>query len=170
MSAPLTVEAVTIRPVVPTDLPEIVALQIRAFGPGRFARSAYRVREGVAPISPLCLAAIAGKRLIASIRFTEVTVGATKSAVLLGPLAVDPRYSGFGHGRNLVAEGLANAQEAGMRLSILVGNQDYYDRFGFLRVPSGQVWLPGPADPGRILAAELSAGALEDYHGLIRAL
>ena len=31
------------------DLPAIHKLEERAFGPGRFAKTAYRLREGVAP-------------------------------------------------------------------------------------------------------------------------
>jgi len=167
LSAPVLAQTVTVRPVAPIDLPAIRALQPRAFGPGRFARSAYRVREGSAPISRFCLAAFAGETLIAAIRFTEVTVGATPGALLLGPLAVEPAYAGLGHGKRLVAEGLAHAKAAGVRLAVLVGNRDYYERFGFVPVPPGQIWFPGPADPARILAAELAPGALAATRGLI---
>ena len=158
---------VTVRPAAPDDLPAIRALQPRAFGPGRFTRSAYRVREGLPLISRFCLVAVAGPELIAAIRFTEVAIGGVGGALLLGPLAVEPTYTGLGHGKRLVAEGLANAKAAGIRLAVLVGNEPYYARFGFVRVPLGQIWLPGPADPMRILAAELAPGALAEYRGLV---
>ncbi len=158
---------VTVRPAAPDDLPAIRALQPRAFGPGRFTRSAYRVREGLPLISRFCLVAVAGPELIAAIRFTEVAIGGVGGALLLGPLAVEPEYAGFGHGKRLVAEGLADAKAAGIRLAVLVGNEPYYARFGFVRVPPGQIWLPGPADPMRILAAELAPGAFAGYRGLV---
>ena len=41
--------SVLIRPAGPDDSAEIAALHERAMGPGRFARTAYRVREGAAP-------------------------------------------------------------------------------------------------------------------------
>ena len=160
---------VTVRPVVPDDIPAIRDLQPRAFGPGRFARTAYRIREGLPPISRFCLVAVAGSELIAAIRFTQVKIGGVAGALLLGPLAVEPAYAGLGHGKRLVADGLANAKAAGVRLSVLVGNEPYYARFGFVRVPPGQIWLPGPVDPMRILAAELAPGALAGYRGLITA-
>lgn len=160
---------VIVRPATLDDLPAIRALQPRAFGPGRFTRTAYRVREGVPLISRFCLVAVAGERLIAAIRFTEVKIGGVAGGLLLGPLAVEPEFAGQGHGRRLVAEGLANAKAAGMRISILVGDEAYYARFGFVRVPPGQITLPGPADPARILAAELAPGALAEYRGVVSA-
>ncbi len=160
---------ITVRHVTPDDLPAIRDLQPRAFGPGRFARTAYRIREGRPLISRFCLVAMFGSQLIAAIRFTEVEIGGVSGALLLGPLAVEPAYAGLGHGKRLAAEGLANAKAAGMRLSVLVGNEPYYARFGFRRVPPGQIWLPGPADPLRVLAAELAPGALAGYRGLITA-
>ena len=160
---------ITVRPATPDDLPAIKALQPRAFGPGRFARTAYRIREGVPLISRFCLVAVAPERLVAAIRFTEVTIGGAPGGLLLGPLAVEPAFAGQGFGKRLVADGLANAKAGGMRLSVLVGNEPYYARFGFVRVPPGQIWLPGPADPARILGAELSPGALAEYRGDVAA-
>jgi len=57
----------------------------------------------------------------------------------------------------------------GLQLCVLVGNAPYYARFGFVPVPIGQIWLPGPADPARILAAELAPGALGRYRGVVSA-
>jgi len=158
---------VTVRPAAPEDLAAIKALQPRAFGPGRFARTAYRVREGVPLISRFCLVAVSPGRLIAAIRFTEVRIGGEAGGLLLGPLAVEPEFSGLGYGKQLVAEALAKAKAAGVQIAVLVGNEPYYARFGFVRVPPGQIWLPGPVDPARILADELAPGALQRYCGLV---
>jgi predicted N-acetyltransferase YhbS len=158
---------VVVRPATLDDLHAIRALQPRAFGPGRFTRTAYRVREGQPLISRFCLVATVGPQIIATIRFTEITIGGRGHALLLGPLAVEPDYAGLGHGRCLVAEGLGLARAQGIRLAVLVGDEPYYARFGFVRVPPGQISLPGPADPFRVLAVELVSGALGDYHGLV---
>jgi predicted N-acetyltransferase YhbS len=160
---------VTIRPATPDDLPAIKVLQPRAFGPGRFARTAYRIREGLPLISRFCLVAMSPDRLIAAIRFTEVSIGGVSGGLLLGPLAVEPEFAGQGYGKRLVADGLDNAKAAGLQLSVLVGNMSYYARFGFVPVPPGQIWLPGPVDPARILAAELVPGALGRYRGVVSA-
>ena len=161
MSAPVTTRALT-----SDDAERIAALHARVFGPGRFARTAYRVREGTPPVTRHCRGAFLGARLIAALRLTEVTIGGEPGALLLGPLAVDPDFAGEGWGRKLVSECLAEAKQEGLRLVVLVGDEAYYGRFGFKRV-AGTITLPGPVDPARILAAELAPGAGERYRGLV---
>lgn len=160
---------ITVEPIDQKTLPEVLALHARAFGPGRFARAAYRVREGTPAISRFCLVSKVGGDVVAAIRFTEVTIGGKPGALLLGPLAVEARYAGLGYGKGLIAKGIDNARAAGIRLVVLVGDEPYYSRFGFKRVPPGRIRLPGPADPARILAAELVDGALAEYEGLVEA-
>jgi predicted N-acetyltransferase YhbS len=164
MSPPITTRAIA-----DADLAEIARLHARAFGPGRFARSAYRVREGSAPISPYCRVALLGNRIVAALRMTEARIGATGGALLLGPLAVDPDHVNQGLGRRLIGEALEAARAGGIRLVVLVGDAPYYGRFGFAPVPRGQIALPGPVDPARILALELVPGTLADYRGLVSA-
>jgi predicted N-acetyltransferase YhbS len=157
------------RPVTPADLAQVAELNARVFGPGRFTRTAYRVREGAPAISPYCRVALAGPRMVAAVRFTPVTIGGAEGALLLGPLAVDPEFAGKGHGRQLVGEAMQLARADGLRLVVLVGDEPYYARFGFHPVPPGQITLPGPVDPKRLLAAELASGALQSFHGLVAA-
>lgn len=157
----------TTRLVTPGDLPAISALHARVFGPGRFARTAYRIREGHGLMSRFCRAAQTGGRLIAALRFTEVTIGGKGGALLLGPLAVDPDFAGQGFGRRLIAEGIADARARGQSLVVLVGDLPYYGRFGFKPAGPGQIVFPGPVDPARILVAELIDGAATRYRGAI---
>src|SRR5262245_46585070 len=118
------------------DAAALSQLSAQAFGPGRFGRTAYRIREGVAPGSSLALTAWLDDRLVGGIRFTAVTIGGEGGALLLGPLVVDPVYNGKGYGKALVAEGLARARSQGFRLVVLVGDMPYYGRFGFVPVRS----------------------------------
>jgi predicted N-acetyltransferase YhbS len=164
---------VTNRPITPADLPAISALHREVFGPGRFARTAYRVREGRpagrGAISPYCRLAMLGERLVAAVQFTEITVGGKDGALLLGPLVVALDAAGQGFGRGLVGEALAAAKAAGIRLIVLVGDEPYYGRFGFTPVAVGRITLPGPVNPARMLAVELQPNALADYQGMIAA-
>ncbi len=153
------------RAVTAEDLPAIRALHARAFGPGRFARTAYRVREGTDEISPHCRICLVEGRLVAAVRFTPIRVGGRGGALLLGPLAVDPVFANRGYGRGLVARALAEARTDGIALVLLVGDEPYYGKLGFSRVPPGRITLPGPVNYGRLLAAELEDGALERYSG-----
>jgi predicted N-acetyltransferase YhbS len=159
--------AVLTRPAVTDDLPAMAALQSRAFSPGRFTRTAYRVREGSPALSPFCRVALIGDRLVAALRMTPIMIGGEAGALLLGPLAVEPDEAGRGYGRRLVAESMEAATVAGVKLIVLVGDVPYYGRFGFRPVPPGQIRMPGPVDPARLLAAELQPGALATVRGLV---
>ena len=157
------------RPVTPEDVPLISALHDRAFGPGRFARTAYRVREGMSEgdTSRYCRCAMDGDRLIAALRMSEIAIGGEPGALLLGPLVVAPEYGGRGYGHGLMREAIAAARADGLKLIVLIGDEPYYGRLGFRPVPPGTMTFPGPVDPRRILALELEDGALADYSGPI---
>jgi predicted N-acetyltransferase YhbS len=53
-------------------------------------------------------------------------------------------------------------------LVVLVGDEPFYGKSGFKRIPKGQVKMPGPVDPARLLVAELKIGAFEGVSGMIR--
>jgi predicted N-acetyltransferase YhbS len=155
------------RPLTPADFAAVSRLHAKVFGPGRFTRTAYRVREGAPKISPYCGVALLGETLVAAVRFTSITIGGVNGALLLGPLAVDPDFAGQGFGKRLVGGAMEAAKAAGVKLVVLVGDEPYYGRFGFRPAPPGQITMPGPVDPARLLAAEFEPGVLAAYTGLI---
>jgi predicted N-acetyltransferase YhbS len=157
-----------IRPQSPDDLAAVDQLHEQAFGPGRFARTAYRVRE-TSTGPQIAMTAWNGPALAGAIQLTAVTIGGRPGAMLLGPLAVAPAYMGMGCGLRLILDSVTAADAAGKRVIVLVGDLPYYKRAGFAQVPPGQILFPGPADPARILALELETGSLDDYRGLIAA-
>jgi len=154
-----------IRPELAADHASIETLLDAAFGPGRFAKTAYRLREGVPADLALSFVALAGMRLIGSVRLTAIRIGAAP-ALLLGPLAVHPDFEGRGAGRALVRSALDAARADGHGLVLLVGDPPYYGPLGFAAVPPGQIALPGPVDPRRLLAAELVPGAAAAARGM----
>lgn len=157
-----------IRPETDGEAAILSQLSAEAFGPGRFARSAYRVREGIPPVAKLSLVGWRDGRVVGGIRFTAIRIGEENDALLLGPLVVDPAEAGKGFGRALVEEGLARAKQEGFALVLLVGDMPYYGRFGFAPVRPGQIAMPGPVDPARLLALELVPGALARAQGEVR--
>ena len=106
--------------------------------------------------------------MIGGIRFTAISIGGNDSALLLGPLIVDPAVAGRGFGKALVEEGLARARGDGFSLVLLVGDMPYYGRFGFKPVPPARITLPGPVDPARLLYVELVPGAIESAAGSVK--
>jgi predicted N-acetyltransferase YhbS len=158
---------ITILPEAAEDAAEIERLHERTFGPGRYAKSAYRVREGGPHRLDLSFTARIGMLMIGSVRLTPIRIGDAK-ALLLGPLTVEPPFRSRGIGHALIARALAEAKARGHRLVVLVGDEPYYGRNGFKRIPKGQAILPGPVDPARMLVCELTEGAFANVSGPIR--
>ncbi len=165
-----TTPSASIRLQTPDDRAALVGLNEKAFGPGRYARTAYRVREGSAGEPRLSLCAVLDGEIVGSVQFTPIAIGGVSGALLLGPLIAADGHKNQGLGLRLMQEGLKRAAELGYKLVILVGDLDYYARAGFCAIPHGRIVMPGPVDPGRILCAELRPGALEGYCGLVRGL
>ena len=152
----------------PSDSPEIEALLDREFGADRTATKAvYRLREGVAPVAELCFVMREGGALRASIRAWPVSIDGRAPALLVGPIAVEPAERERGIGVRLIKHALAMAKAQGHRIAVLVGEEDYYRRFGFRRALASRLTLPGLDDPARLLAAELAPGALKGLAGEI---
>lgn len=149
------------------DAQAIERLHERTFGPGRFVLSAYRLREHVDHLLALSFTARIGTLLVGSVRQLPVCIGET-SALLLGPLTVEPPFRGRGIGRALLERALQEAKAGGHRLVLLVGDEAYYRRAGFKAVPKGRATMPGPVDYQRLLVAELADGAFTDVCGAIR--
>lgn len=143
----------------PDDWWDVEALFDLAFAPGREALSSYRLRNGVEPVSDLCLVARDDLGIVGgAIRFWPVCIG-VQEALLLGPIAVHPTRQGEGLGRVLIEEGLGRAK--GWDRVMLIGDAPYYSRFGFRKLVD--VDMPHPTNPERVLGRELATGA---WHGI----
>jgi predicted N-acetyltransferase YhbS len=158
-----------IRPETASDADAIEDIVAAAFGPGRFAKTAYRLREGV-PADPACsFVALTGTAVVGTVRVTPFVVGSEPS-LLLGPLAVTPEFAGRGVGRSLVVAALAAARDAGHAHVVLVGDRGFYGRLGFAPVPPGRIAFPGPVDPARVLVAAFTPGAADRLAGMARSI
>jgi predicted N-acetyltransferase YhbS len=159
--------SLSILPEAAEDALAVERLHERTFGPGRYARTAYRIREGVPHRLDLSFIARIGTLLVGSVRLTPVRIGETP-ALLLGPLTVEPPFRERGIGVQLIERALMEAKNKGHRLVVLVGDEPYYGKVGFKRIPKGQAVMPGPVDPERLLIAELDEGAFAGVNGPIR--
>lgn len=146
---------------------EIDEINAEAFGPGRFARAAYKIREGGPHERALSFVATHDGRVVATVRLTRIAVGDGRS-LMLGPLAVRPSYKDLGIGRRLVRISLEASRKAGWGSVMLVGDEPYYGPLGFRQVPIGQITMPRPVDYRRLLIHEIEDGALETLTGEMR--
>jgi predicted N-acetyltransferase YhbS len=159
--------SLTVLPESEADALPIERLHERTFGPGRFARTSFRIRERVPHRLDLSFTARIGTLLVGSVRQTPVRIGEAP-ALLLGPVTIEPPFRGRGIGQALTARALEAARGKGHRLVVLVGDEPYYGRLGFRPIPKGRATMPGPVDPARLLVCELTDGAFEGVAGSIR--
>ncbi|MCB1498246.1 MAG: N-acetyltransferase [Bauldia sp.] len=142
------------------------ALLDRAMGPARRLKPSERLREGRLPAEGLALVARDGDRLVGSVRLWNVSAGGVP-ALLLGPLATDPAVQGRGVGSGLMQVALNRAELAGHRAVILVGDPEYYARFGFAGELTCGLVMPGPVDRRRFLAVDFTGRTLAGAGGQV---
>src|SRR5471030_2767299 len=104
----MTELSLTILAETPDDALAIDRLHERTFGPGRYAKSAYRIREGRAHLLELSFTARIGTLLIGSVRLTPIHIG-DAPGLLLGPLTVAPPFRERGVGGTLIKRALGEA-------------------------------------------------------------
>lgn len=143
---------IALRPEVAADGPAVDRLYAAAFGPGRFSRTAYRLR-GARPFDP-AVSFVAERRgfVLGAIRQNRVRVGGAP-AYLLGPLAVAQTAAKQGIGRALMAASLDAARAGPAVAIVLIGDAPFYSPLGF--DPAGGIVMPEPVEPHRLLAMPL---------------
>ena len=154
--------------------PKVEGLLDQVFGMARSDKASYQFRQGVEPVPELSWVALddaanGDARLVGTIRYWPILVGDDRhSALLLGPLGIATDLAGKGIGRALTFRSLEIAASLGCDLVLLVGEYDYYKRFGFVpATPYGFV-MPGESRPERLQVTELKPGVLGRISGEIR--
>lgn len=142
----LTAAASRIEAETAADAPGVEALIMAAFGPGRFVKTAERLREGSRPAAGFVVRR--GERIVGSVRLWPVMIGETPG-LFLGPIAVDAACRSDGLGAELVQACLDQARAMAVGGVLLVGDRAYFERFGFVAAP--EAILPGPVDRRRVL-------------------
>ena len=155
-----------IREEVPGDYQQISALLDLAFGGAEESRLVARLRAEGAVIA--ALVATENSRVLGQILFSELPIdldGEFLRAGALAPLAVAPDRQRQGIGAALVQAGLEACREHGVAAAIVLGDPDYYRRFGFSSAAARNLRAPfrGPA----FMALELAPGCLDGVTGTV---
>jgi predicted N-acetyltransferase YhbS len=142
----------------------------RAMGLGRKRKSSEKIRRGRKPAEGLALVAHDdADQLVGTVRLWNVKLGEGRQALLLGPLAVEPSAKSGGIGSALMRRAIADARGYGHGAILLVGDPEYYERFGFSAAKTGNLAMPGPYERHRFLALELVDGWLDGAAGTLKA-
>lgn len=125
------------------------ALLDDAFGTDRHKRTAYLLRKGMTAIDHLSFAILDDGAPVASIQCWPVRVD-TANLILVGPVAVVTHRQNSGLGKQLMQLMLdaASPQDPPM---VMIGDPEYYGRFGFSANGTSGWTLPGPWEPPRLL-------------------
>lgn len=145
------------------DQQAVDAIVMAAFGPGRFSKTAERLREG--SVHAAGFVGHEGGRIIGSVRLWPISIGQT-GALFLGPIAVDAARRSAGLGAELVEACKDYAQMSGTGGVLLVGDRAYFERFGFR--PAPDLVLPGPVDRRRILWLSTGSETIAGQVGIRR--
>jgi predicted N-acetyltransferase YhbS len=129
-----------------------------AFGADRHNRTAYLLRKEMPIIAHLSFAVADASSALGSIQCWPVSVGEAP-LILVGPVAVASarQNQGLGHRlMNAMLDAMTN-EDAPM---VMIGNPEYYGRFGFHAAGTAGWTLPGPWEPRRLLLRNSQAVAL----------
>ena len=129
-----------------SDARAIDALVMAAFGPGRFAKTAERVRERSGVLAGFTV--YDEGELLGSVRLWSITSGEARGA-FLGPIAVSKSKRSGGLGGQLVQRCIEEAKAQGLDGILLIGDPPYFARFGF--EPAPLAIFSGPVNPKRVM-------------------
>ena len=147
----------------------IEALYDRTFGPGHFAKTAERLREGNQSRPDLTRIAVKDGAVIGVCRMWPVVVGVNRlPALFVGPVAVEPGFQGQRLGLSITGEALEASTAAGCKAAIIIGSPRYFGELGFEPVSPDRFRFPGPQDMARVMIRNL-AGDASTLSGLVRA-
>ena len=150
----------------PADMATREALLDRVMGRERQFKPSERLRRGRLPAPGLSLVARDGDHIVGTVRLWNVKAGDTP-VLLLGPLAVDTAAQSEGIGSGLMRLAIARAGLIGHAGIILVGDPDYYERFGFSAETTGGLVMPALVERRRFLGLELAPRSLRQASGMI---
>lgn len=126
-----------------------------AFGKDRKGRTAYLLRAAMDPIAEMSFGLIHDGKLVGSIQCWPVILkdemGEMASLRLVGPVAVSPDRQSEGFGHVLMNAMLDASEKAGNPALVMIGDAEYYGRFGFTADATSGWQLPGPWEPHRLL-------------------
>lgn len=147
----------TILPLSAVEPALVEALLDAAFGADRHLRTGYRIRAGLEWLPALSFAALDDQDyLVGTIQVWPVALtdpaGGAHPLLMVGPVAVMPERQGEGYGKALMAAALGAVDPAAPLPQVLIGDFEYYGRWGFAADHTGGWSCPGPWDRARLLA------------------
>lgn len=143
-----------IRPAEPTEYRAIAELIRSAFWnvyrPGADEHLAMeQMRESNRFVPELDLVMFHGDQLVGQIAYIKgslETDQGSEDLIMFGPVAILPELQGKGLGSHLIRYSLAQAKKLGFHAVVIMGNPNYYHRFGFENASDYGICLPNASE------------------------
>ena len=149
------------------DQVEVERLLDLVFTPRRKLLSSYKLRGSANKVDNLSFVLKDSlNKVVGSIRFWNIRLDNHSSkGLLLGPLAIHPIYQSEGLGEKLVLTGIEKAYDNNWNWIVLVGDINYYCRFGFNKKATHGVNIGNGLDNSRLLGLDIKDSYLEKSVG-----
>ncbi|MFC6975070.1 GNAT family N-acetyltransferase [Halomicroarcula sp. GCM10025709] len=158
-----------IRPFTESDADAVFEIHRRAFD-GRLDEARIVQRLHDADTAVVSLVAVADGHVVGHVLFSPVAVddhGASVELVGLAPVGVLPEHQNEGVGSSLIRRGIATCREAGVDAVVVLGDPEYYSRFGF--EPASEYGLENEYGVDEeFMVDPLHDGALDAVSGTVR--
>ena len=116
-------------------------------------------------IPELSLVAINDNKIVGYILFTKIKIGKYEE-LALAPLGVLPEYQRQGIGSELIKEGHKIAKKLGYHYSIVLGNEKYYTKFGYVPAIKYEIKSPFDVPSKNFMAIKLNDTDIK-IHGIV---
>ena len=143
------------------DNESIEELYSLSFSPGRYVKSAFRMREKYSHLIDISYVSTIGRNIIGSLRYWNILVN-SEPALLLGPVVIHPKYRGKGYGQELLKFSLQNCKLNNFKLIILIGDLIYYSKIGFKRFEKKDLSFIGPVNKDRLLYIDFGSNIVQE--------
>jgi predicted N-acetyltransferase YhbS len=148
----------------PEDRNSIETLLDKVLGHGRHDTAMALLRRGASPFYEYSFVVRRDRQLVATIRYWPVALPQKKLRLaFLGPVAVDPSCQCEGIGAWLIRHSLKAVQDDGLDAVLVVGHENYFDRFGFSATDAAQLSIKGLIPEGQELLAYIITPHQQDH-------
>ncbi len=131
---------ITIRTEVPSDIADIEALTAAAFlNAPHTSHTEHLIVNALRGSGNLIISLVAevDGKIVGHVAVSPISISdGSQGWYGLGPISVTPEYQGSGIGSQLMKQALATLRERGASGCVVLGDPQYYSRFGFKVEPS----------------------------------
>jgi len=162
---------ITVRPEMPGDEDAIRQVNLLAFGRDAEGKLVDLIRGSRFYVPGLSMVALDGNAIVGHILLSAAMLINSHDAMpilALAPMSVLPEYQGRGIGTKMIQCALERARNSHFLAVVVLGQPDYYQRFGFVKASEKGIFAPFTVPDEVYMVLELIPNALDNVTGTVR--